>query len=337
MSRESSGPGRADNVALLQAAREGRAEVVRELLARGAEIEYAGTDGATALIEAARLGHALVVRELLACGAQVDHRQNDGGTALLMAALNGCVEAVRELLDHGADIDHSNCRRQTALFLAAWYPAGQEPPAGTSWLRHKGHDEVIRELLNRGANTEYFELGGLQPVSAAAKNGNVTAVLDLLESGARFLSDETVAGDLLRWAASRGDVEALRALLDRGGEFFDIDDQDNQARTPLTCAASCRCDAVARELLDRGAVVSDADHAIFDEWLLWLEARAGEAYDKMYDARDSTAAAGCYANSKDFLQDALALARRLNRHNTVTRLQARLDHIKAVFRSQFSS
>jgi hypothetical protein len=55
MAREPSGPGRTDNAALLQAAREGRAELVRELLAGGAEIEHVGTDGATALVEAARL------------------------------------------------------------------------------------------------------------------------------------------------------------------------------------------------------------------------------------------------------------------------------------------
>jgi uncharacterized protein len=337
MSRESPGSGPADDAALLTAARTGQVELVRELLARGAKIEHAGTGGSTALIEAARLGHAHVVRELLARGALVDQQENDGGTALLMAALNGCVEAVRDLLDHGADINHTNCRRQTALFLAAWYPAGQEPPAGMSWLRHQGHDEVVRELLNRGAETEHFELGGLQPVSAAAKNGNVTAVLDLLKGGARFLSDEVVGGALLRRAASEGDVKALKALLDRGAEFFDINDTDNQGRSPLTSAASCRRDAVVRELLDRGAVVSDTDHAIFDEWLSWLETRAGEAYDRMYDAPDSTVAAGSYANAKDFLQDALALARRLKRHDRVTRLQARLDHIKAVFRSQFSS
>lgn len=112
-----------------------------------------------------------------------------------------------------------------------------------SWLRHRGHDEVVRELLNRGAETELFELGGLQPVSAAAKNGNVTAVLDLLEGGARFLSDEVVGGNLLRRAASRGDVEALKALLDRGGEFFDIDDKDNQGldATDVSGFVPARC------------------------------------------------------------------------------------------------
>jgi ankyrin repeat protein len=324
-----------DNVALLKAAREGQSELARVLLTRGAEIEYAGADGSTALIEAARFGHADIVRDLLERGARVDHQDSDGGTALLMAALNGCVEAVKDLLDHGADIDHTNRRGQTALFLAAWYPAGRESPTGLTWLRHQGHDDVVRELLNRGANTEYFELGGLQPVSAAAKSGNISAVLDLLEGGARFLSDESVGGDLLRRAASQGDVGGLKALLDRGAEFFDLDDTDSQGRTPLTLAASFRRVAAAAELLDRGAIVSETDQAIFDQWLSWLEAQAEEAYDMMYDVRGSEASAGPYANAKDHLHDALAFARRLKRIDTVARLKARLDHIKAVFRSQF--
>jgi UDP-3-O-acyl-N-acetylglucosamine deacetylase len=62
--------------------------------------------------------------------------------------------------------------------------------------------------------------------------------------------------------------------------------------------------------------------------------RLGEAhYDAMYDARNPTAD---YANAKDAFRDAIALARTIGETTTVERLQARLAHIKAVFRSQFS-
>ena len=56
----------------------------------------------------------------------------------------------------------------------------------------------------------------------------------------------------------------------------------------------------------------------------------------MYDAPGNTAAAGCYGDAKDFFTDAIARARELGRTADVERLQARLAHIKAVFRSQFS-
>ncbi len=62
--------------------------------------------------------------------------------------------------------------------------------------------------------------------------------------------------------------------------------------------------------------------------------RLGEAYyDSMYDARHPAAD---YTNAKDAFRSAIALAREIGEITTVERLQARLGHIKAVFRSQFS-
>ena len=62
--------------------------------------------------------------------------------------------------------------------------------------------------------------------------------------------------------------------------------------------------------------------------------RLGEAYyDMMYGSRYP---AGEYANAKDAFRDAIALARELGETETVERLEARLTHIKAVFRSQFT-
>src|SRR5438552_2349364 len=59
--------------------------------------------------------------------------------------------------------------------------------------------------------------------------------------------------------------------------------------------------------------------------------RLGEAYyDAMYDSRYPT---GEYADAKDAFRDAIALARELGDTKTVERLEARLAHIKAVFRS----
>jgi hypothetical protein len=73
-----------------------------------------------------------------------------------------------------------------------------------------------------------------------------------------------------------------------------------------------------------------------EERLAFLEAQAETAYDQMYDAMCSTDAAAHYSDAKEALADAIGLARRLRQDAVVTRLEARLAHIKAVFRSQFS-
>jgi hypothetical protein len=73
-----------------------------------------------------------------------------------------------------------------------------------------------------------------------------------------------------------------------------------------------------------------------EERLAFLEAQAETAYDQMYDAVHSTDAAARYSDAKEALADAIGLARRLGQDAAVTRLEARLAHIKAVFRSQFT-
>ena len=67
-----------------------------------------------------------------------------------------------------------------------------------------------------------------------------------------------------------------------------------------------------------------------------LEAQAEAAYTKMYDARNATESAARYSDAKEALYDAIGLARRLGKAEVATRLEARLAHIKAVFRSQFT-
>jgi hypothetical protein len=143
--------------------------------------------------------------------------------------------------------------------------------------------------------------------------------------------EDVGASDLLQ-AAARGELDSLRALLDSGA---DIEQADAEGRTALSCAISTRQYAVVKELLDRGAIIGDADRPLFDAWLRWLEAEAEDAYGRMYDDAGDTAAAGHYSNAKDYLADAIGLSRRIGKLETTEKLKARLDHIKNVFRSQF--
>jgi hypothetical protein len=64
-----------------------------------------------------------------------------------------------------------------------------------------------------------------------------------------------------------------------------------------------------------------------------LEAMAEAAYDDMYDSLSPVA---CYSDAKEALYDAIGLAERLGRNRDAERLKKRLQHIKNVFRHQFS-
>jgi hypothetical protein len=72
------------------------------------------------------------------------------------------------------------------------------------------------------------------------------------------------------------------------------------------------------------------------EHLHALEAQAERAYEGMYEARTPNAASVCYSDAKEYFYEAIALADRLGLAADVTRFEARLAHVKAVFRSQFT-
>jgi len=83
---------------LFIAAGEGRSDVVRYLLAEGADVNAREQLGDTALTEATYYGHVALVKELLAHGADVNAIGNDG-TALDIA-LNRNNSAVADLIRH---------------------------------------------------------------------------------------------------------------------------------------------------------------------------------------------------------------------------------------------
>jgi hypothetical protein len=72
------------------------------------------------------------------------------------------------------------------------------------------------------------------------------------------------------------------------------------------------------------------------ERLAVLEKQAEEAYDAMYDAHSPSHAAACYSDAKEALYSAIAIAQRLQLYEAVKRVEGRLAHVKAVFRSQFT-
>jgi hypothetical protein len=65
-----------------------------------------------------------------------------------------------------------------------------------------------------------------------------------------------------------------------------------------------------------------------------LKALGEKYYDQMYESRRG--ATGCYSNAKDAYYSAIALATELGMKEEAEALSKRLDHIKAVFRSQFT-
>ncbi len=319
---------------LVAVAGHGYLDEVRHLLNCGGDIEQEDGEGVTALINAARHGRTEVVSDLLRHGASTDHADRAGNTPLLVAAEQGWAAIVRELALFNADVEHRNGKGQTALFLAASCPQAIEPSDTGDGVRHSGHDEVVRELLRAGADTEPYPTGDHQPVSAAANHGNIAAMLDILDAGGRLYSDE-YPGIARTEPPCAGLVEAVWELVDDRPAHAEGVAWTYQGWTPLYGEQAARRPALLTALLEYVIGFSDQARALISERIAWLEARAEQAWERTYDAQGSSAA-GFYSDAKGFLDDARRLALRIDRPDLARRISDRLAHIKAVFRSQFS-
>jgi ankyrin repeat protein len=97
------------------AAERGHADIVALLLEHKADVNRAGREGRTALHKAASAGMHAVVAVLLKAKAKVDAVDKHGKTALQYAAENGHQECSRLLIEHGADVHHADHEGVTPL------------------------------------------------------------------------------------------------------------------------------------------------------------------------------------------------------------------------------
>jgi len=105
--------------ALIEACRQGQAELAEQLLALGAAAAAVDSHGNDALWAGCYSGDLATIAVLLDAGVDLNRRNPDGTTALMYAASAGKSEVVCFLLEAGADPDLRNRDDFTALDLAA--------------------------------------------------------------------------------------------------------------------------------------------------------------------------------------------------------------------------
>jgi ankyrin repeat protein len=182
------------NAALLRAAAEGDADAVAVALRSGAEIEARDQHGRTPLLLASTYDHVPVAEVLVALGADPDAlddrhdtpwlvtgvtgsvamleallpanpdltvRNRFGGLSPIPASERGHVDYVRRVVQTDVDLDHVNDLGWTALLEAIIL--GDGGPA---------HHEVIRILLEAGADPGIPDANGITPLQHAERLGH---------------------------------------------------------------------------------------------------------------------------------------------------------------------
>ena len=125
-----------------------------------------------------------------------------------------------------------------------------------AWAAYWGYDVVVGLLLEKGANLESQDTDSRTPLVLAACEGHDGVVGLLLEKGADLESQDTDSRTPLVWAAYRGHAAVVGLLLEKGA---DLESRDMYLRTPLAWAAYWGYDVVVELLLEKGANLESRD------------------------------------------------------------------------------
>ena len=187
--------------ALLEAAANGDAARVRDLIAQGAPLEARDAQGNTPLLRATQGNHAQAAGALIAAGADVNAQNRMQDSAYLLAGAQGYREILELALAHGADLKSTNRYGGTALIPAC----------------ERGHVEVVKRLLQAGVDPNHVNrlgwTGLLEAIILSDGGPRHQAIVALLiEGGADVNLPDGDGRTPLQHARQRGQAEIVQML-----------------------------------------------------------------------------------------------------------------------------
>ncbi len=232
-------------------------ELASRLLQSGAKPDAANDYAVTPLYLACPNRSAAMIKALLQAGADANIELLSGESVLMNCARTGATEAIMLLIDAGADVDHAEPENgQTALM----------------WAAAVGHADIVDRLVRSGADIHARTRAGVATISDTC----------------RICDWKVASGDFtpLLFAARAGDVEAAKILLDAGAD-------PNKATVlhgnSLVIASAGGHEDLALYLIERGADVNSTDEhgisALHHAAGAGLSLLNGVIYDNVYRLR----------------------------------------------------
>ncbi len=251
---------------LLYAARDGRLDIVRLLVAAKADVQQADVNGITPLLMAITNNHLDVAQFLLQNDAAPNAADWWGRTPLYAAveirnrdygrneehAIDrpAALDLIQALLDRGANVNARTKevppirRFVTPLGDLSWVDFTGQTPFLRAALA--GDITLMRLLLDKGADPNIATFAGTTPLMAAAgvnwvvgqtftesKEAVMEAVQLCVDKGADVNAKNSMGVTAVIGAANRGADDILELLVKMGAR---LDIKDNEGRTPLVWA-----------------------------------------------------------------------------------------------------
>lgn len=196
----------------------GKSDILKFLIARGADLNTRNKNGLTPLFSALDRGKSGIAKILIQNGANIKIRGFRNRTLLHMAARSGNVDIADLLIQKGINVNAKDSRDATPL----------------QCITPGSHKKMIQFLIRKGADVNVtYETGVtiLQTMILACEDN---IAIQLIKRGARLeTKDPYFNRTPLHWAAAKGRKTIVTELLKMGA---DINSRDFKNHTPLYLA-----------------------------------------------------------------------------------------------------
>lgn len=165
------------------------------------------------------------------------------------------------MLVAGCTSIHAAARAGQFGKVERWLALGVSPnndwnmPSGNTPLHEAaayGHVKIVKLLLEKGADVNKHNEGGVTPLHYASRHGHVKVMAILLDHGADPTKKGTGCGTAMQWAGRGGQIRAIKVLMSYG---VSINQRGTHDATALHEAVKHDHPDAVRFLLENGAEV----------------------------------------------------------------------------------